>query len=127
MKKFAIAFIAYLSFCHFAQAATTALTQSLLEYEAITNFIGAPGFTTIGPDEFIVDIKRQTREIDVLGVVEYTICTRRVTANILNENENEHDANNPGHIDYLATLFVSPNPGIGPNIVTVLGIVKCKM
>jgi len=125
MKKLAFILIAYLTCLQTAQAATTALAESLREYEAITDFIGAPGFTVIGPDEFIVDIARLTRRIDILGTVEYKICTQRVTGPIAELNNNS-DEERPRHAEYLATILVTPNPGIGPNIVTVLSIEPCE-
>lgn len=118
MKNLAIIFVAFLA-CSQTNAATSALTNSLLEYEAITNFIGAPNFNTIGPNEFIVDIKRLTRRVDILGTVEYEICTQEVRANA-------KDNNNDGAFhNYLATLLVEPNPAIGPRQVTVISIVEC--
>jgi hypothetical protein len=132
MKKLTVVFIVYLAYIQSVHAATTALTESLLEYEAITNFIGAPGFNIIGPDEFIIDIDRITRQVDILGVVKYGICTQLVTAlddNAEPENNNyrecdERDHNNKRQDAYIATLLVTPNPGIGPNIITVLSIAR---
>lgn len=121
MKKLALIFVLCLAYFQSTQAATTALTESILEYQAITNFIGQPNFTTIGPSEFIVDIARITRRIDVLGIVEYSICTRQVLSG-MEEDLNEGN----GRVkNYIATLNVTANPGIGPNIVTVLSIVPC--
>ncbi len=31
------------------------------------------------------------------------------------------------HRQYIATLNVAPNPGIGPNIITVLSIEECRI
>jgi len=117
MKKLALIFIVSLACSQTTQAATTALVNSLLEYDAITNFIGAPNFTTIGPNEFIVDIKRTTRRVDVLGSVEYEICTQEVQSD---------DKNKAIFHNYIARLFVAPNPAIGPRIVTVTSIQECS-
>jgi hypothetical protein len=47
-----------------------------------------------------------------------------------NKIEGQGDHNNEDkrpHIEYLATLLVSANPGIDPNIVTVLSIEPCAL
>lgn len=142
MKKLAITLIACLACFQSAQAATSALTESLLEYEAITNFIGEPGFTTIGPNEFIVDIKRITRHIDILGIVQYEILTRLVTnetddiataaVDVEARHSHSHSDRRGRHHHhrttntYVATLTIVANPGIGPNIVTVDSITKVR-
>jgi hypothetical protein len=113
MKKFVVFLIACVVMVQAAYGATSALTESLLEYEAITSAIGTdPNFQNIiPPNEFIIDIKRLTKHLDVLGDVEYKILTRSLS-------EHHHHS-----IKYIATLNVSPNPGIGPNIITVVSIV----
>lgn len=121
MKKFIVLLVASVAMIQSTHAATSALTESLLEYEAIISAIGSdPAFENIiASTEFIIDIKRLTRRLDVLGEVRYGIVTRNLS-----------DANNqcPGlrnhSIKYIATLNVAQNPGIGPNIVTVLSIVQ---
>lgn len=135
MKKLAFSLIACLAFVQSTYAATSALTESLLEYEAITSAIGTdPTFQTlISPVEFIVDIKRITHKVDITGTVKYRITTFVLSAtagaNALMEQE-AHSCG--GHKNrrntniYVATLNVSPNPGIGPNIVTVLTIKKVR-
>jgi hypothetical protein len=69
MKKLIMTFIMCLASSQGLHAAVAPLGESLNEYEAITSFIGQPGFTTIGSGEWIVDIERITRKIDVLGTV----------------------------------------------------------
>lgn len=134
MKKLAFSLIACLAFLQSTYAATSALTESLLEYEAITSAIGTdPNFQNIiGPNEFIVDIKRITRQVDILGTVKYDITTRvisttgSVSATVEQEALEMHSGESHKHRQhtnkYVAKLNVSPNPGIGPNIVTVLSI-----
>jgi hypothetical protein len=124
MKKFVITLVACFAMVQSSYAATSALTESLLEYEAITSAIGTdPSFENIIPQtEFIIEIKRITKQIDVLGEVRYEILTRALS----NEpNWDWHESNKKHHrpIKYIATLNVAPNPGIGPNIVTVESIV----
>lgn len=122
MKKFILSFIACIAVIQstYAVAATPALTESLLEYEAIISAIGAPEQVVIPVTEFIVDIKRLTKEIDILGEVKYLIVTRSVEEDNI-DGGCYHGTHHRG-IKYIAELNVSPNPGIGPNIVTVLSI-----
>lgn len=117
MKKFLIFLIACVALTQSIHSATSALTESLLEYEAITLAIGSdPNFQNVIPvNQFIVDIKRITKEIAVLGQVKYRIVTRTVTDDSSRKNRRTSR--------YIAKLNVSPNPGIGPNIVTVVSIV----
>lgn len=124
MKKFLFSLAACAAMVQSAFAATSALTESLLEYEAITNAIGTnPDFENIiPPDEFIIDIKRLTRRIDVLGEVKYGILARTVTDGDEWDCRHEH----PCPIRYIATLNVAANPGIGPNIITVESIVLAE-
>jgi len=132
MKKFAFSLIAGLALIQASFAATSALTESLLEYEAITTAIGTnPSFqNVIPPTEFIVDIKRITRQIDNLGQVQYEIVTKTVTANTVgpegidasHSHDKSHHHNRSTIHRYIATLEVTANPGIGPNIVTVVSI-----
>lgn len=121
MKKFITSLIACMAIAQGSYAATTALVESLLEYEAITSAIGGvdPIFQNIiPPTEFIVDIKRLTRQINVLGEVRYGILTRTVGDGSVCECH-KHPI-----VKYIATLNVAPNTGLGPNIVTVLSIVR---
>ena len=136
MKKLFIT-LACLACVQSTYAATSALTESLLEYEAITNALGTnPSFAdVIPPTEFIIDIQRITRKVNIVGTVKYKILTR-----VLGENEvangdqdlfdsssdqhhRKHHRHNRTHT-YIATLDVEPNPGIGPNIVTVISITQ---
>ncbi|MBA3817171.1 MAG: hypothetical protein H0X29_11780 [Parachlamydiaceae bacterium] len=123
MKKFITCLVACFALVQSANAATTILTESLLEYEAITSAIGTdPNFQNIIPStEFIVDIKRLTRRIDDLGEVRYGILTR-----ILNNNNGSNcDCHKKHHHTnrYVATLNVASNPALGPKIITVVSIV----
>lgn len=114
MKKLIFSFIACLAFVQPTYAATSGLTESLLEYEAITNAIGAPDFDVIPVGEFIIDIKRyKPKQVDTLGTVKYLIETR-----VIDSKQNKL---------YIAILNVAPNPGIGPNIVTVEKIKPIKI
>lgn len=125
MKKFVILLITCIAMVQTSFAATSALTESLLEYNAITNAIGSdPNFQNVIPvDEFIVDIKRLTKRIDILGTVKYGIITRTVTAdNNQDDSRSKHRKRNRPH-RYIATLNVAQNPGVGPNIITVVSIV----
>lgn len=123
MKKFVTSLVACLAILQSAHAATPALTESLLEYEAITNAIGDPGFTVIPVTEFIVDIKRITKQINVLGEIRYKIVTQ--DAATVDDGCGCHNNRRKEH-KYIAVLLVSPNPGIGPNIVEVLRIERVR-
>ena len=118
MKKFIVSLIACITMVQSTYAATSALTESLLEYEAITSAIGTdPTFQNIIPvTEFIIDIKRITKKINVLGKVKYEIVTRASS-----DGSSKHDKHLRS-IKYIATLNVAQNPGIGPNIVTVVSV-----
>lgn len=120
MKKFITSLIACMAIAQGSYAATSALTESLLEYEAITFAIGTdPTFQNIiPPTEFIVDIKRLTRQIDSLGEVRYGIITRTVG------DGSTCECHRHPLVKYIATLNVTANPGIGPNVITVVSIVR---
>lgn len=144
MKKLAIALIACLAFVQTTYAATSALAESLLEQQAITTAIGTnPEFQNIIPaHQFIIDIRRVTKRINILGDVFYKIVTRSVRSDhdVKEAVDDKADCGNCNSFDdscssshhhrrrhtvtYIAKLNVAPNPGIGPNIVTVLSIKK---
>lgn len=119
MKKFVVALLTCFALVQSTYAATSALTESLLEFEAITSAIGTdPAFENVIPaTEFIVEIERLTKKINVLGTVKYEILTRSETTS----HKKKCRINK-----YIATLTVTQNPGIGPNIVTVDSIVKVR-
>lgn len=119
MKKLVISLIACLAIVQ-GYAATTALTESLLEYQAITTAIGTdPTFQgIIPPIEFIVDIKRLTKQINSFGEVRYGILTRTVG------DGTSCECHKHPITKYIATLNVAPNPGIGPFVITVISIVR---
>lgn len=121
MKKFILTLVACLAFTQI-HAATSPLAESLLEYQAITNALGAPDQTYIPQTEFIVDVNRITHDVYVLGTVKYKILTRNpsnleeptVSCGPCQHHHRLHK--------YIAELLVEPNPGIGPNIITVISI-----
>ncbi len=122
MKKSILTIAACLAFAQI-QAATPSLIESVFEYEAITNAIGDPNQTVIPQTEFVTDIRRLTHEVDSLGTVRYKIVTRvqnnnaPVATGMVDCGCHHNRTNN-----YIAELLVEPNPGVGPNIVTVIGI-----
>jgi hypothetical protein len=138
MKRFLISLIGSFSLVQFAYtvvpAATSALTQSLLEYEAITDTLGTdPSFKEAIPaTEFIIDIQRMTRDVDILGKVDYRIFTYVPNMNTESNGNQKMPKSGSDEVEkskhalqmhvYVATIEVSPNPGIGPNIVKVLSI-----
>lgn len=112
MKKFISCLVACIAITQSSYAALSPLANSVLEYEAIVDAVGAPQFEDIiGPNEYIVDIARKTKCLDILGKVHYRIVTRDVTNCHLKKC-------------YCVTLIVAPNPEfeIGPRIVVVVSI-----
>lgn len=136
MKKTVLSILACFAIIQYSHAATPPLTESLLEYEAIIDFIGDPMFDVIPVTEFITDIKRKTKQVDILGEVKYLITTRIISElsgspSLEKDLENYELGCHCGHRrhqtnTYLATLTVAPNPGVGPNIVTVDSITKVQ-
>lgn len=122
MKTLALSLVVSLAFVQPIQAATSALIESLREYEAITTAIGTdPKFQDVIPqNEFIVDIERATRQVDSLGKVYYRIITRSpaVHENVIEKYKWGKDGHDHTHT-YIAKLLVIPNPEIGRNIITV--------
>jgi hypothetical protein len=129
MKKFAICFIACVAMIQSTFAATSPLTESLLEIEAITNAIGTdPNFQNVIPtSEFITEINRITKQINVLGEVMYEILTVVPMEDTdCSESSSRHHKKHSRPVRYIAVVNVAANPGIGPNIVTVVSIVKTR-
>lgn len=130
MKKFALCLIACLAIAPFAHSAVAPLGESLNEYQAITTALGTnPSFqNVINSSEFIVDIKRLSKKINKLGEVRYGIVTR-LPANFVQQAMIRSCNSCSGHSHhhsvthrYIVVLNVAANPGIGPNIVTVVSI-----
>lgn len=126
MKKLVLTVVACIAMMQ-GHAATSSLVESLLEYQAINDALGSnPSFENIIPStEFIVDIQRTTREVNTLGIVRYEIVTR--TSNGNDNTQGHKRCRKRRHSEntntYLAELNVAVNPGIGPNIVTVISII----
>lgn len=122
MKKFAIALIASMAFVQSTYAATSALTQSILEYEAITTALGSnPEFEdVISPSQFITDIKRITPDVNVTGTIKYQIVT------LIPGKKHDCSCTKKQVHYYIAKLLVEPNPDIGPFITTVVSIKEVK-
>lgn len=111
MKAFVGALVASLAMVQSLPAITSDLGLSLLEYQAI---IDSPLIQTeISQSEFIVEIERKTSSLDAT-VVKYEIET-------LTPSSHHHDHHKKR--EYIATLNLSPNPLIGPPVITVVSIV----
>lgn len=112
MKKFIASIIMSAALVQSVYAAVPPRTESIFEYEAILSAISSdPEFNEVIPViEFIVDIQRKTKEVNNLGKVKYRIITRV-------------PGDRCGDREYVATLLIEPNPGIGPKLITVLKIV----
>ena len=137
MKKIAFSLITSFALIQSVHGATSALSESLLEYEAITTALGTdPAFQSIiPPSEFVTDIKRTTNEINMTGEVKYRITTEEVASfdwwsddrNCSSHHHHRHHHHRHEHENkhtYVATLLVVPNSGIGPNIISVLNIME---
>src|SRR3954465_1385903 len=128
MKKLIFSCITCFATVSSLQAATSGLAESLLEYEAITTALGTnPLFeNVIDPTEFIIDIKRITKEVDVTGRVRYKIVTAlpgfQLDSSRSSSSHHHHHHHHQDRHTYIVTLQVTPNAGIGPNQITVLEI-----
>lgn len=118
MKKTAFCLIAMFAVLQssLAFSATSALTESILEYNAILSSINGQFPEVIPSTEFIVDIARKTKKIAVFGEVKYVIQT----CTISNKNKCKKSQ------FYLATINVARNIGVGPNMITVISIEPLK-
>lgn len=93
--------------------ATSALTESLFEMEAILEAVGSEQFpNVVGQNEFVVSLFRETQKLDVTGKVNYIL----ETCTIGNRDNCKRVRK------YLVIIRVKPNPGIGPRIIKVLSI-----
>ena len=114
MKKLLLTIAASLSIVGSAQAALSNLYQSAAYFTAI---ISSSQFgTVIPPNQFVTEIKRKTSNIDAAEAV-YEIKTR--DAETIQGSHSHH----PHTHKYYAHITVTPNPGIGPDILTVTSIV----
>ncbi len=107
MKFFFGALAACLIFIQSMHAIPSNLGESILEYQAILNSDLLQ--TTVPQAEFIFEIERKTKSIDAT-LVHYEIKTRI----FYKEHHKTHE--------YIATLSLTPNPQIGPPIITVVSI-----
>lgn len=108
MKKFAFCFFLLLASlqANYASAAITSFAESILEVQAILDATSDPQFSSLfKTSDFITGIARVTRDLDTVGEIRYTLRTRNIGTNRVK--------------DYRVILDVSPNPGIGPKIITV--------
>ncbi len=117
MKKFFICLLAGAA-CVFSQssfAAVTAFAESVREMNAILDATADPEFSDLfAADDFIVDLERLTPKLDSLGNVKYLLSTCKIS----NKNTCKKVKN------YAVKLLIEQNPGIGPNLITVVDIKK---
>lgn len=127
MKKFILSFIACLAFAQSMYGACSPLCNSEREYGAILEAISIQFPDVIPTSESIVDIRRKTKEVEVLGIVKYLIVTRipsdtpAIELSCHHSSGKSHKPHQKCHT-YLATLLISPNTGVGPVMVTVENI-----
>lgn len=115
MKKFAFCLFLILASLqtNYASAAITSFSQSILEVQAILDATTDAEFTDLfKTSDFITGIARVTRDLDTIGEIRYTLRTRNIGTNRIK--------------DYRVILDVSPNPGIGPKIITVEDIRRVR-
>lgn len=123
MKKIFFSLIASLVLSQTAFAATSPLIESVLEYEAIVDYIGADVDSVFSASEFIVDIKRLTNRIDCLGEVKYRIVTRDTqTSDDSDSCRRSERSDNDRLRFYIAILEITANQCIGPNTIEVISI-----
>ncbi len=120
MKKLAFSLIASLAIFQSGFAAVTALSESLNEYDAVVSAIGTS--SEFSSTEFVVDIKRVTEEVNILGTVRYRIVTRDIADLNAAECGCEHHHRRDRTHQYLAVLDVAANTIPGSNIITVISI-----
>lgn len=111
MKKFAFVFFLLLASlqANYATAAITSFSESVLEIDAILEATQDPEFSSLfKTSDFITSIVRVTRDLDTIGEIKYNLRTRNIRTHRIK--------------DYRVVLDISPNPGIGPKIITVESI-----
>jgi hypothetical protein len=143
MKKLMMAMVtlASLAFNQPAQAAVSNINESFHEYQTIISADFAIE-TVIPQNEFIVDIRRLTRDIEITVPTDvyYRITTKipegiegiittietEINGESAHSHSHSHSHSHRRHRDpynrYIVHLLVTPNPGIGPNIVTFISI-----
>lgn len=127
MKKFIVSCLACLSYFHSTQALLPNFNESIAEYQAILNAQSLLA-TKISPSEFIIDIQRKTRNLDAETVF-YEIVTTSGSNSCDTDVENNPILRRQHHHHhktrkYLVKLTITPNPAIGPDIITVDSIEK---
>lgn len=142
MKKFLFSLIACFAWMQSGHAITSTLNQSINIYEAILSAVSTGD--VISQNEFIIDVERKTRGIDLGNSILYQITT--VLPDLESSsavakfdppgsdedfNADEYTAHHHRHrhrhhnrktIKYAAVISVTPNPAIGPPVVTVISI-----
>lgn len=137
MKKILFSLVASFAFVQSAQALTSPLNQSIGVYQSILNAINP--LAVIPQDEYIVEIKRLTKGVDLGSEIHYLIKTVSGTAtNSVNATnfsaeleENRFDMNchrnhhhNHNTHRYDVVVSVTANPLIGPPIVQVISMTQ---
>lgn len=125
MKKIIFSLIAGFAFIQAAQAVPSNLGESLLEYNAIIS--SSLLQSTIPQDEFIIDIKRKTKNLTATTAI-YEVVTFVQTGlqtGMLATHHGCHDSHSGGQSQtntYRVQLVFSQNPQIGPPIITVVSV-----
>lgn len=127
MKKVVFSLIASFAFIQAAQALVgipSNLGESLLEYNAIisSSLLQA----TIPQDEFIIDIKRKKSLTATTSIYEVVTRVQRGFQSEALEtrcgHRDRHRRNQSQTNTYRVQLALTPNPQIGPPIITVISV-----
>lgn len=111
MKTFFATLFACLALMQSAQAVESNLGESLREYQAILDASSLLA-TVIPESEFIVEIERKTRDLDAT-----TVFYEIKTASFSTQHPNHFRTH-----EYRVKLLITPNPLIGPPVITVVSV-----
>lgn len=120
MKKLVFTLIACFATIGPLHAALAPLNESISEYQAILDALKVPDQSWIPTGEYIIDIKRLTKHVNITGTVLYKIVTRVPSADDSGKHKDKHTAT------YVAELVITPPQGIGPLNIQFIKIMKVE-
>jgi hypothetical protein len=121
MKKFMLTLVASFALVQSAQAITSNLNESINFINAITD---SPLIQTVIPQsEFIVDIKRKSTDLAASeAIYEIKTIAAVVEDALSGSGSHHHHHQHTSTNKYIVKVLVTPNPQIGPEILTVESI-----
>jgi hypothetical protein len=119
MKKFILAMVASFAFIGSVHAIPSNLNQSLREFTAIEK--SELLSQTISQSEFIIEIERETKDLNADTVV-YKIKTVSFASNSDCNCDGKCSERKKQKNRYKVTLELTPNEAIGPKVITVVSI-----